>query len=184
MKKSEKIKLLIKKECEESKMAPAWFYSVHLLEVEKQAKILARRHKANLEIVLLGVWLHDLQRIRGIKGDYQKIGSQEAGKVMKEYDYSREEIEQVKEMILSHSCGKNMPKSLESKILATADAMSHYYNDFYFRVAVSGTRNINEYKKFVLEKLDRNYNKKVFSPEAKRKIKPRHDLYKKVFNLK
>jgi HD superfamily phosphodiesterase len=180
-----KIKSQIKQECEKSKSIPDWFYKDHLSQVEKNAKeILREQTKADKEVVLLGVWLHDLQRIRGIKGDHQKIGAREAEKVMKEYDYDKEMIEKVKSIILSHSCNSKKPSSLEGKILASADAVSHYQNDFYLKIALTGQRDLKEYKAWLKEKLNRNYNKKLYFVSAKKKIKERHDLFVKLISMK
>lgn len=114
-----KVKSQIKQECEKSKSIPDWFYGDHLSQVEKNAKeILKEQTKADKEVVLLGVWLHDLQRIRGIKGDHQKIGAREAEKIMKEYGYDKEMFEKVKNIILSHSCNSKKPSSLEGESLS------------------------------------------------------------------
>lgn len=180
----QKIKKQVEQECKANKKLPEWFYLDHLLMVEKNSIwLLKQQTKADKEVVLLGVWLHDLQRVRGLKGDHQTVGASEAVKVMKEYNYGSDMIKKVKAIILTHSCSKKRPISLEGKILATADAMSHYYNDFYLRIAVTGQRDLKEFKAWVIEKLDRNYNKKIFFASAKKKIKPRHDLYKKVFSM-
>ena len=47
--------------------------------------LLEKLPEAKKDIVLLGVWLHDLQRIRGIKGNHQEEGAKEAKKVMQEF---------------------------------------------------------------------------------------------------
>jgi HD superfamily phosphodiesterase len=179
------IKELVKKESSELGFVSSWFYESHLLAVEKFSKFLLKKlPKANKEIVMLGVWLHDLQRVRGMKGDHQKIGAREAEKVLKKYNYSEDKIIKVKDIILSHSCGNKKPTTLEGKILASADAMAHYTSDFYIRIGVSGERDLNEYKKWALEKLDRDYNKKIFFSFAKKEIRERHKALKKVFTMK
>lgn len=132
----------------------------------------------------MGVWLHDTQRIRGIKGDHQKIGALEAKKVMLEHGYRSEMIKQVQNIILTHSCSKNKPVTLEGKILATADAMSHYINDFYLRIATIGGRSAEEFKLWALEKLNRDYNKKIFFSFAKKEIKARHAVLMRLFTMK
>jgi len=178
------IKKQIQKECEQDKIMKGWWFEAHLLGVEKFAKELLRKFpKADKEVVMLGVWLHDLQRIHRIKGDHEKIGAREAVKVMKEYGYDPKTIRGVEDIILAHSCEKRMPSSLEGKILATADGMSHYYNDFFLKIAVLGQRDAKEYKKWLAEKLDRNYNRKLFFPFAKKKIKSRHELFKKLITM-
>lgn len=180
-----RIKSQIKHECEKSKSIPDWFCRDHLFQVEKNAQeLLKEKSNVNKEIVLLGVWLHDLQRIRGIKGDHQKIGAREAGKVMKEYGYDKDVIEKVKVIILSHSCSNKIPSSLEGKILASADAVSHYQNDFYLKIAVTGQRDVREFKSWLKEKLNRNYKKKLYFTSAKKKIKERHDLFVKLISMK
>lgn len=179
------IKELVKNECTSLGFAGSWFYGVHLLAVEKFAKeLLKKLPKANKEVVMLGVWLHDSQRIRGIKGDHAEIGAVEAQKVMEQFKYDKGIIDQVKAIILSHSCDtKLMPATLEGKILATADAMSHYANDFYLTIAITGKRDLPAFKKWALEKLDKDYNKKIFFAFAKTQIKQRHKVLKVLLTM-
>jgi len=179
------IKKLIKKECDKLGFVPCWYYKTHLLAVEKFSKFLLKKlPKANKEVVLLGVWLHDLQRIRGIKGDHQKIGAIEAEKVMKKFGYNKEIINQAKGIILTHTCKTVKPKTLEGKILASADAISHYVNDFYLKVATSGERNDKEFKRWALEKIERDYNKKIFFNFARKKIKKSHDALRAILTMR
>jgi hypothetical protein len=152
------IKKLIKNECLNLGLIDDWFYDVHLLGVEKFAKkLLKKLPKANKEIVLLSVWLHDIAQVRGIRGEHAKMGVAEAEKIMKQFGYSYPIINHVKEIILAHGCKELMPKTLEGKILASADAMSHYTNDFYLTIATTGERDLAGFKKWALEKLDRDY---------------------------
>lgn len=181
------IKKIVKNECEKLKFAPSWFYEVHLLAVEKWANFLLKKlPKADSKTVLLGAWLHDMQRVRGIKGDHQKMGAIEAEKVMKKFKYDKKTIEAVKSMIAVHGCSnsKKIPKTLEGKILASADAMAHYANDFYLQIAVDGKRNLKDYKKWALEKLNRDYNRKIFFKFAKKEIEDRHKTLVKLFTMK
>lgn len=180
------IKKIIKKECETLGFTNDWFYDTHLLAVEKFAKkLLKKLPKADKEIVMLGVWLHDIQRIRGIEGDHAKIGAREAGKVMKKFDYNKNKTKLVKKIILTHCCNtKLMPETIEGKILASADAMSHYTNNFYLKVAISGDKNFQDYKKWALEKLNRDYNEKIYFNFAKKIIKKNHNILMSLFSIK
>lgn len=186
LRKINKIKNLIKKECFRLGFVENWFYNTHLLGVEKFAEELLRKlPKANKEIVMLGVWLHDLQRIRILKGEHAKIGAIEAEKIMRQFKYSEKIIKHVRKIILAHSCNaKLMPKTIEGKILASADAMSHCINDFYLIIAITGQRDIIDFKKWALEKLDRDYNKKIFFDFAKKMIEKRYKILKEVFTMK
>jgi predicted hydrolase (HD superfamily) len=185
MNKLEQIKQQIEKECKELKKAPDWFFDKHLLGVEKMAReLLKKLPEANEEIVMLGVWLHDLERIRDIDGEHAKMGAIESEKVLKEYDYNKETIEAVKKIILTHSCDSDlMPESIEGKILASADALSHFINDFYINIAVLGQRNTEEFKKYALDKLNRDCNKKIQFDFAKEMIQERYDTIKKFITL-
>lgn len=183
--KIDEIHNLIKDECLNLGLIDTWFYSVHLLAVEKFAKqLLEKLPEADEEIVLLGVWLHDLQRIRGLNGDHAKTGAEEAEKVMKQFNYPDEKIEKVKNIILSHSCDTElMPTTIEGKILASADAMSHYTNDFYLIIAATKERDLAGYKKWALEKIEKDYNKKISFDFAKESIKDRYEALKKVLTM-
>jgi HD superfamily phosphodiesterase len=179
------IKQKIKNECYNLGHIDSWFYDKHLLAVEKYAYFLLKKlSKANEEIVMLGVWLHDTQRVRGIKGDHQKVGAIESEKIMLEYGYSADVIKKVKNIILTHSCNSVIPTTLEGKILATADAMTHYVNDFYLQIAVTRQRSLKDFKIWALEKLNRDYNKRIFFPFAKKEIKERHAILMKLFTMK
>jgi len=188
MEKVEKIKELIKLECERPKFAGKrnWFFSTHLLGVEKYAEwLLEKLPEANKEIVMLSVWLHDIQRIRMISGDHQQIGALEAVKILKGFEYEDNIINAISNVIKTHSCDdNNLPNSVEGKVLATADAMSHFVNDFYLHIATLGDRTVNEFKQWALEKLDRDYNTKIYFDLAREEIKDRHKVLLKIMTMK
>jgi HD superfamily phosphodiesterase len=181
----ERIKTKIKNECHNLGRIEPWFYNSHLLAVEKYSQFLLKKlPQADKEVVLLGVWLHDTQRVRGIKGDHEKVGAAQAKKIMLEYGYSLKTIKKVQNIILTHTCSKTQPVTLEGKILATADAMTHYVNDFYLLIATTGQRNLKDFKAWALEKLNRDYKKKIFFPFAKKEIKDRHAILMRLFTMK
>lgn len=181
----EQIKRLVKNECSRSRFIDSWFYDVHLLGVERFAKeLLKKLPQADREIVWLGVWLHDLGKVRGIKGNHAKRGAAEAEKVMRQFGYPEKMMPPVKAIILSHGCKAGLkPKTLEGKILASADAMSHYANDFYLTIAVTGEKNLSNFKKWALEKLAKDYNKKIFFAFARKMIARRHEILKEVLTM-
>ena len=180
--KFEQIREEIKKE------SPKDFLETHLLAVEKFAKELIKKiPDANEEIIMLGVWLHDIQRIRKTEGDHAKVGALEAENIMKKYNYDEETIKIVKEMIIVHECdSESIPQNVEGKILTSADGMSHFINDFYLKTVLLGKKKFKDaedYKKWVLEKIDRDYNKKIQFDFAKEIIQERYDLIKNFFSM-
>lgn len=178
-----KIRDIIEEECKLGFVAD-WFFKTHILAVKKYADFLLERlPEANKNVVLLGVWLHDIQRIRGIKDDHQQAGAEEAGKIMGSFGIDEEIANQVKKIILTHSCDRALPESLEGRILASADAISHYANDFYLQIAVTGERNLSEFKEWALEKIERDYKKKIFFDFAKKEIEERHRALKTILTI-
>lgn len=172
------IKKLVKGECTVNGLG--WFWDCHLVEAGKCAKmILEKLPQAEKEIVMLGVWLHDLQRIRKIKGGHCQVGAREAEKIMRDFGYDSEIIGRVKEIILAHNCeGKLVPKTLEAQILAAADAMAHFSGDFYLTIATTGQRDLKSFKKWAIEKIERDYRKKIFFPFARKMIASRYKILK------
>jgi len=66
------------------------FYSLHLVEVRKYAKLLAEKLGVDVEIVELAVWLHDVGSIiYGIK-DHYITGAKITEKKLSEFDYNKE----------------------------------------------------------------------------------------------
>jgi len=181
--KLKKIKSYIKKSCLKSTVPFLW--ESHLKIVEKNALwLLEKLPKANREIVILAVYLHDIQHIffpKDIK-KHEEIGSLEAEKILKKFQYNEAIIQKVKEVIVSHSCGKIIPKTLEAKILATADGMSHFTTDFYFSIYKEYTfDNLEEFNKWALKKIEHDYNKKLFFDFAKNLIEPKYKIFKSFF---
>ncbi len=181
------VKELVRKECMTSAFADkgVWFFPVHLLAVEKYAQwLLERLPEANKEIVMLAVWLHDIQRIRMINGDHQEVGAVEAEKVLSEQGCDKAIIDRVTNVIKTHSCNDgNLPVTLEGEILATADAMSHFVNDFYLHIATLGDRTVDEFKQWALEKLDRDYNIKIHFDFAREEVKDKYAALLKVMEM-
>ena len=47
----------------------------------------------------------------------------------------------------SHRCKDALPQSIEAKIIATADALSHFHNGFYLRILYSKSRRGKDFQK-------------------------------------
>ena len=104
-----------------------WPY--HLMPVVKYSLKLGKKLKADLEVLELAAYLHDLSALVNIKtaGKHHLVSAQIAEKLLKKWQLPEEKITRVKECILSHRGSINIkPKNLEAKILASADAMSHF----------------------------------------------------------
>ena len=76
----------------------------------------------------------------------------------------------VDDAIRYHSCHDGRtPNSLEGKILATADSMAHLQSDFYIFAtwAMGKKKDLPDVKRWVLKKLDRDFNNKILFDDIK-----------------
>ena len=99
----------------------------HVLRVYSNAEKICKKEKANKKLVLSAVLLHDI--ISFPKSDKRSKTSStksaiKAKKILKNLQYSNDEIEIISDAIESHSFSKNKtPKSIEGKILQDADRL-------------------------------------------------------------
>jgi len=164
-------------EARESKHIGSWFLPYHLMEVERFANLLCDKFpEADRDIVGLGVWFHDIGRLRGYEKDHDVYGAEEAQKVLAKKGFPTDKIKRVYEVCRTHRCTDVQPESLEAKILATADAMSHFTHGFYFRLFqhYQDKMDFDEIRKLVRKKLERDFNKKILFDEAKKEVQ---DIY-------
>lgn len=172
------IQLHIKELCEQDKKYGMRAYNTHFLSTVKYAKILAEKLGADVEIVEIAAWLHDVASIRGDYEDHHIKGAEYAEKYLKEqFNYPQEKIDQIKHCIHAHRGSKDIKReTVESECVASADAMSHF-DDIaaMFGLAYIGHKvtETEEAKQFVKSKLQRSWNKLI--PEAKDIIKDKYE---------
>ncbi len=157
-----------------SKIFDPWFLEEHFLVVEKFAKQLCRLYpKANKDVVLLGVWFHDIGKANGKIKNHDIEGANYANKYLSKLDFDKRTIKLVYDVCKSHSCKRFKPQSMEAKILATADAMSHYSGGFYLRLIHKWhDLEYHDAREKLLKKIGKDYKDKLFFKEAKQAIKP------------
>ncbi|KKR08044.1 MAG: hypothetical protein UT32_C0004G0018 [Parcubacteria group bacterium GW2011_GWC2_39_14] len=181
-----RVKNAIKRDCLELGHFEPWFYPVHLLAVEKNAKYLLKKMPdADSLVILLAVWCHDLQRIHGLPGDHQKAGAEETKRFLPQFGVSKEIIKKVADIVALHDFDARAPKSLEAKILVCADAMSHFDNSFYVWLISSWLQrkkfSMKQAKKDLVEKIELDFNKRIFFEFAKKKLEKKYKLFKEFY---
>lgn len=157
-------------------------YKYHILPVVKNALLLAKKLNADLEVVEIASYLHDIGRAtkkeQFVKRNEHNItGAEETKKILKELGYDEEFIKKVEHCVLAHRgrTGPN-PETLEAEIIACADAMAHF--DAFlglFPVFLNSTSSFEEAVNEIEQKMDRNWNKKLTLPEAKEIVRPKYD---------
>ena len=158
----EKIRQIVKNEANEAD----WKY--HIAIVVNYAKKLAKKLKVDEEIVELSALLHDIWRLRFGGKNHGNTGIPEAEKILKEYKYSQDIINEVTHCISSHSSKTTFPKTIIAQIIANADAMAHMDVlpvSIYLRAQ---KHSFEEVLTIVDEKIKHDREKKLTLPEAKK----------------
>jgi len=122
------------------------FFEEHLVVVVEYAKRLAETLGADLEIVELAGWLHDIAAVQDVAAlpKHPGLGAEVARQVLQEREYPAERIERVARCITSHSVPVQKGHGLPEEVcVSNADAMAQvvrpaYWLYFAFRVRQLG----------------------------------------------
>jgi uncharacterized protein len=174
----ESIKTLLKSETENSDSHEQ--YKLHLVPVVEYSKKLAEIENADKEVTELAAWLHDIGRIRYGPKDHHITGANDAEKILRDLGYPQKVINHVKDCILTHRCDKGeMPKTMEAKIIASADAMAHFETiPWLITTRFRKMNDIKEVLEWVLKKVNRGWEEKILVPEGKEMIKEKYKASK------
>lgn len=165
-----------------------WGYDNHVLIVAKKASQLAKGKGATQEYCEVAALLHDVADTvmnRDEPGHKEK-SLEMAREILSKSGFPQEEVEIiVTEIIKPHDCKEKLPETLEGKILATADAMAHFQTDFYLYFCWEhfGGEYLESFRKWVLAKIEKDFNRKIFFAEVREQIRDNYEAIKKVFSL-
>ncbi len=99
----------------------------HIMRVLKNAIIIARKERSDIELITAAVLLHDI--ISYPKSDPRSKNSalesaEESKKILKKYNCTHDEIKIISDAIRDHSFSRGVvPQTLEGKILQDADRL-------------------------------------------------------------
>lgn len=182
-----KIKNNVHKACKSPKNHAgysAWTH--HIVPAVAIGVELARKMGADEEIVELSIWLHDLGSVscgEARQDEHHITGRNLAETMLRKYGYSEEKVEKVKHCIYAHRATQAIPReTLEAEIVASADAMSHFYylDDIFYLAFVVRRLETDEARAFVLKKLSNSYKKLL--PEAREMVDAKYEEIKKALN--
>lgn len=159
------------------------FWNIHLKPVIEYSKQLAVKYDADLETVWLGAMLHDIARLEDAE-PHDEIGSEKAYKFLLEKGFDVEVAEKVKGIVLRHRCRNYPPETLEQKIIASADAMAHFLPPFYLWIGKYSNKNFAEILEKNSQKIERDYNAKIYFEDEKVLVKKQYEVLSKWFNFK
>lgn len=180
----EKIYSVVKDRCEQPTNAygiGAWEH--HIKIVYELAKQYANDYEADQEIVALAALLHDIASVTNVDftEEHHIIGAELAQEILTEEKYPNEKITLIKKCILNHRGSRLVDKtSGEEVCIADCDAMAHFYSipSLLSMVYREKKLSIDEGSKFVMDKLDRSYNK--MSDKGKILVKKQYDSAKNI----
>jgi len=100
----------------------------HIERVYNSAIKIAKEENANLDVVKIAVYLHDIGRNEEIKSRgkicHAEKGSEIAKKILSKYDINEKLVENIIHCILSHRNRNNhKPETIEAKIIFDADKL-------------------------------------------------------------
>jgi hypothetical protein len=161
-----------------------------VLVVARLAETFATSHKAIVEFAVAGALLHDIADVRmdrDVPG-HEQISLDMARELLIECGYTDDETRTiVSDIIEPHSCNDdNMPELLEAKVVASADAAAHFITDFYpyFCWMHYGPEdNLEIFKAWVLKKIEKDFNKKIFFDDVRADVRPHYEATKLLFSM-
>ena len=168
-----------------------WIFETHIKVLAFWVEDISTKYQFNKENTLAAAYLHDLAYAWTSKSDPQleEKSESKAGEVLKTAGYSDEETAFIVDKII-HGHGMKEgkePDNIEAKVLATADALAHFTTDFYlvicWRHYLFENKTLADYKKWVLEKIERDFNNKIFFEEYKQIAAPHYQSIKSLFSL-
>lgn len=168
----------VKKRC----LLPSNFYGIgawdhHIKLVYEIAVKNSKEYNADKDIVAIAALLHDIASVTNVEytENHHIIGAEIAETLLKKYELPSEKIELIKKCILNHRGSILKDKTTNEEIcIADADAMAHFYSipSLLKMVYVEKKMDIDEGADFVLNKLERSYNK--LSSKGKHIIYPEY----------
>ena len=166
---------------------PEYFIENHIKVVVQEAKWLASFYPdSDKEVVEAGAWLHDVGHIfseeekRPKKNEqlqYHHIRSVDlAQELFKKMDIEDEKVDKIVHCIESHRTSKPPePETIEAKIVASADNLSHFVK-FEFLSGMLGVE-------YSIKKIERDLGAEFMLPEATKKAKSLLEEIKKKYEV-
>ena len=152
-------------------------FPFHFVPVADNAGKLADELGGDKEIILIAAFLHDIGSIVYGRDNHHVTGAEIAERKLLQLGYPQEKIEIVKKCILNHRGSQNNGReTIEEKIVAEADVMSHFDNiSGIFKAAfIYEGKNQIQAQVDVREKLKRKWNQLHFK-KSKEIIMPKYE---------
>lgn len=152
-----------------------WELSIHVQEAEKWAnKILNKYTEDNKDVIMLSLWLHDIGHYPIPVEDHAIVSETIAKKFFIEENVDRELVNKVLHCVRSHRNRDIKPNSMEAKLFAMIDSVSHFTYIPYIKMAQDGRLDD------AIQKLERDYRDIKSFPDIEEEIRPLYLAFKNL----
>lgn len=157
------------------------FWLHHIIPVMAYSKGMTLKYGGDEDVVQLGALLHDMALIEGDEY-HDETGAKRAYAYLLEKGASEDLAKKVSDIVLKHMCKEVKPVTLEEKIVATADALAHFFPEFHETGAVELAKEDHiEMKVLDIEKLEKMYMDKVFFEDEKKVMEKVMSDFRKLY---
>lgn len=166
-----------------------WVFSGHNEVVDYWVQQLGGKYEFDVDACRIAAQLHDIAYSWTSKNDstQEEQSIAKARLILQEEGFDSERIKFiVDDIIAGHGMHEGeTPTLMEAKVFATADAMAHYTTDFYLVMCwnhyLFETKGLEDYRSWVLKKMDRDFNNKIFFEDFREIARPYYEALKMVF---
>ena len=163
-----------------------WLYPNHVLWVADKTEEFCELYKANSSVAVAAALIHDIaDSVMQREDEGHEEKSLEIGRdLCQKSGYTEDEVKIIiDDIALKHSCRDGIvPESEEGKLMAAADAYSHYVTDFYFHAFRNGS-GFGDYDwqlGWARKKIEKDFNNKIFHDEIREELRPYYEAWKLV----
>src|SRR4030042_764498 len=172
---------IVRETCAKESNEFTYALETHFVPVVENAKMLAQKLGADLEIVTIAAWLHDYASVYdfNLYKDHHIHGPKFAQEILSKLNYPQDKIDQVKHCIEAHRGSYGIKRqTLGAECVASGDAMAHITEFPSLLVLAWKVHNMGYHEgiDFALGKMERSWNKLI--PEAKELIKEQYEAIK------
>jgi hypothetical protein len=147
-----------------------WIFPQHFDIMLEQILKMCKKYGGDREICSLAAILHDTGLVYkrtspGPEG-HEERSLEYAKSLLTKYGFGTKTVEQILECIMATD-PQAVPKTINAKIVRTADALSQFLSCHFIAKAAFSTEDFNEYIDWLDEKVNGNYKKICFKDEKK-----------------
>ncbi len=164
-----------------------WFVKYHLEILEQIALELCTIYpNANRDLVFAMVWVHDYGKILDYHNQYEETQKKGKGMLLAlgfEDTFSQQIIDYIK--ILDNNMNEDLHQApLEVQIVSSADAASHFVGPFFdLWWYENANKPFQELMAGSLEKLNKDWERKIVLPEVQKAFTARHDHFLELWGV-